>query len=833
MASKNIKGITIEIGGNTTKLESALKDVDKQVYSLNGDLKALDQALKLNPKNTELLAQKHEVLTRNIEATKEKLETLKQAQMQMGNYTSLTDEQKTAYNQLSLEIAKSESALKDMEKQLRTTSGIDMTKLKDGLKKVGEVAMEVGKKLAQVSVAVGGALAGITTAGVKSYASLEQNIGGIETLFGKSADKVIQNSSRAFETAGVSANEYMEGVASFSASLLQSVSGDTDKAADLADQAFIDMADNANKFGTDMSSVQNAFQGFAKQNYTMLDNLKLGYGGTKTEMQRLLKDAEKFSGVKYDINNLSDVYQAIHIIQKEMGVSGYGAIELQEKLRKMSLTSDELKKVAEDMGISYEDAMQRMKDGTLSVQDAQVLLGTTAKEGATTISGSVNMMKASFDNFLNGSGSPEQLGDAMLIALSNVATAFTKLLPQIANGLQTLMKQVLPTIVDMLWEMIPFLLDTITQILQFLCNAIVSNSKMISDTITMILNEVIYFITMNLGMVLQAGISILLALVRGITDAIPTLALALPQIIETIINVLINNIPSILECAIQLLMAIVEAIPVIITMLVNDLPFIIETIVDVLISNLPTLIQASITLLMALVKAIPTIIFELQKVLPTIIITIVKTLWNRKGDILEAGKKILVQIKDGIMNNLSTLKDKVKELPSKIKDWCLEGLDKVKEIGKNIVKGVWEGMKDSYEWIYDKIKGWVGNILNYIKKKLGISSPSKVLADEVGYWMGEGVGVGFVDAMGDVERQMAKSIPIDTLRAQVNSAMGGLTRGINTSVNPQINPNITYEQNYQLMAQAMKDAMDGMEVELDDRQVGKFITKTITEEIYN
>lgn len=833
MASKNIKGITIEIGGNTTKLESALKDVDKQVYSLNGDLKALDQALKLNPKNTELLAQKHEVLTRNIEATKEKLETLKQAQMQMGNYTSLTDEQKTAYNQLSLEIAKSESALKDMEKQLRTTSGIDMDKLKDGLKKVGEVAMEVGKKLAQVSVAVGGALAGITTAGVKSYASLEQNIGGIETLFGKSADKVIQNSSRAFETAGVSANEYMEGVASFSASLLQSVSGDTDKAADLADQAFIDMADNANKFGTDMSSVQNAFQGFAKGQYQLLDNLKLGYGGTKTEMQRLLKDAEKFSGVKYDINNLSDVYQAIHIIQKEMGVSGYGAIELQEKLRKMSLTSDELKKVAEDMGISYEDAMQRMKDGTLSVQDAQVLLGTTAKEGATTISGSVNMMKASFDNFLNGSGSPEQLGDAMLIALSNIATAFTKLLPQIANGLQTLMKQVLPTIVDMLWEMLPFLLDTITQILQFLCNAIVSNSKMISDTITMILNEVIYFITMNLGMILQAGISILLALVRGITDAIPTLALALPQIIETIINVLINNIPSILECAIQLLMAIVEAIPVIITMLVNDLPFIIETIVDVLISNLPTLIQASITLLMALVKAIPTIIFELQKVLPTIIITIVKTLWNRKGDILEAGKKILVQIKDGIMNNLNTLKDKVKELPSKIKDWCLEGLDKVKEIGKDIVKGVWEGMKDSYEWIYDKIKGWVGNILNYIKKKLGISSPSKVLADEVGYWMGEGVGVGFVDAMGDVERQMAKSIPIDTLRAQVNSAMGGLTRGINTSVNPQINPNITYEQNYQLMAQAMKDAMDGMEVELDDRQVGKFITKTITEEIYN
>lgn len=269
--SRSIKGITIEIGGNTTKLEEALKGVNKQVYSLNTDLKNLNQALKLDPKNTELLAQKHDVLKRNIEATTEKLNTLKEAQRQMGDYNKLTDEQKTSYNKLSGEIAKSENALKGMNKELKESSKIDLGKLKDGLKKVGEVALDVSKKMLQVSAAVGTALAGFVAAGVKSYAELEQNLGGVETLFGDNANKVVENAKNAWKTAGVSANEYMADVTSFSASLLQSLGGDTAKAADVADMAFRDMSDNANKFGTDMQSIQNAYQGFAKQNYTMLD----------------------------------------------------------------------------------------------------------------------------------------------------------------------------------------------------------------------------------------------------------------------------------------------------------------------------------------------------------------------------------------------------------------------------------------------------------------------------------------------------------------------------------------------------------------------------------
>ncbi len=215
---------------------------------------------------------------------------------------------------------------------------------------------------------------------ISSYADLEQNIGGVETLFKNSSQKVIDNANKAYKTAGMSANNYMSTVTGFSASLLQSLSGDTEKAAEVADMALIDMADNANKMGTFMESIQFAYQGFAKQNYTMLDNLKLGYGGTKEEMQRLLEDAQKITGVKYDITNLNDVFQAIHVIQGELGITG-----------------------------------------------------TTAKEAEETISGSVASMKAAWDNFLNGSGSLDEFIETAKIAFNNIVEAAKKILPRIWN----------------------------------------------------------------------------------------------------------------------------------------------------------------------------------------------------------------------------------------------------------------------------------------------------------------------------------------------------------------------------------------------------------------
>ena len=787
MANKNIKGITIDIGGNTTKLQDALKDVDKQVYSLNSDLKSLNQALKLDPKNTELLSQKQEVLARNISATKEKLQTLKEAQKQMGDYNHLTDEQKSSYNQLSLEIAKSEKALKDMNKELKTTSGIDTEKLEKGLKKVGEVALDVSKKLLQVTTAISGALTGIVSLGVKSYADFEQNVGGIQKLFGESADELIEKSKMAYKTAGISANEYMETATSFSASLLKSVGGDTEKAVALTDRAIQDMSDNANTFGTSMDEVMNVYKALSKEQFSTLDNLKLGYAGTKEGMKQLIKDASQYKD-----------------IQAELGIT------------------------IDESSMSYDNMIN-----AISVMQRQMgIAGTTTKEAEGTITGSINMVKASFDNFINGSGSPEDLADAMTSMLKNIAKAVGKLAPQILKGIVSLFSSIAPQVVTLVKDLLPQLITAVQELINSLLQMLLTNTAQIQMGVTQLLNMIIQFLTTNLPLILQAGITIVVTLVQGIIGAIPTLAEALPQLVTTIINVLIENLPLVLEAGIQLLTAIVEAIPVIVEALIDNLPSIIDTIITTLIDNIPMLLEASIKLFMALIEAIPKIIVELVKAVPKLVVTIVETLWNNRHKILEAGKQILLQIKNGITNNINKLYETIKEMPKKIKDWFVSGLTTIKEIGTEIVHGIWEGISDGYEWIKKKIKEWVGDVLAYLKKCFGISSPSKVMRDQVGVYLAEGIGVGFTEEMGAVEKEMANAIPIDSLVNQVDSAMRGLNYGINSSVNPQINPNITYDQNYQLMANAMKDALSDMEVALDDREVGKFVTKTITEEIY-
>lgn len=286
-------------------------------------------------------------------------------------------------------------------------------------------------------------------AALDAYADFEQLEGGVQKIFGDDASKmVMENAERAYKTAGISANKYMEQVTSFSASLIQSLDGDTVAAAKVADMAIQDMSDNANTFGTDISAIQNAYQGFAKQNYTMLDNLKLGYGGTKTEMERLLADAEELTGVHYDINNLNDVYEAIHAIQVETGVAG-----------------------------------------------------TTAKEAEKTISGSVGMMKASWENLLIAIGSGDGLNEAINNFLASLGTVAQNIIPrviQIAGGIVQGVVQAIP------------------QIMQSLATAISNFADNIS--------------TQSAGNWLNAGVKLLTSLVGGILKAAPQLLAAVGKL---------------------------------------------------------------------------------------------------------------------------------------------------------------------------------------------------------------------------------------------------------------------------------------------------------------
>jgi len=784
--AKNIKGITIEIGGNTTKLEEALKGVNKIVYSTNSELRNLNQALKLDPKNTELLAQKQDVLRKNIAATTERLNTLKEAQRQMGDYNSLTEEQKEQYRALSVEIAKGENALKGMNRELANSGKMDFTKLKETLKKVGEVAVDVAKKMAKVTAAIGGALAGLVTAGVKSYADLEQNLGGVETLFGKSADKVVKNAQNAYKTAGVSANEYMAGVTSFSASLLQSLGGDTAKAADVADMAFRDMSDNANKFGTDMGSIQNAYQGFAKQNYTMLDNLKLGYGGTKSEMERLLSDAEKLTGKKYDIKNLNDVYEAIHVIQEEMGVTG-----------------------------------------------------TTAQEAEKTISGSVNSMKAAFDNFLNGSGSPEALAETVTNVFTNIGQAIIKLAPSILQGVVTLIQTLLPQVAQLLLTMIPQLLTAITNMINAILEMVKSNTEGIRNAVTQIINTIVTFITTNLPTIIELGLLLIESLALGISDSIDVIIPSIIKCIMTIIQILTEHLPEILTIGIELLVTLLNGISSAMPQLSSQIPMIVENIVSVIIANLPMLLKAALQLIIALGKGlivyIPTLLGYVLK-LP---IAIGKGIIDGVPKMLTAAGQLIAGLIKGIGNKLSSVRDAAGKIVDKVKS-VLSGLgSKALTWGKDMIEGFKDGIKRKISAVGDAVKG----VADKIKSLLHFSRPDEGPLREYETWMPDfmkGLASGInrysylvTDATSNLSKEMTNALGINSLVGDVNSAMSGLNAGIQSSINPTINPNVTIENNYRLMAKAVKEALEDMDVVMDDDKMGRFVTKTVTNEIYS
>lgn len=464
------------------------------------------------------------------------------------------------------------------------------------MSKLGGFMKGIGKGVLAVT-------AGVATGGValiksvsSSYGALQQSIGGIETLFGNSADKVIKNANNAFTTAGISANEYMQQVTSFSASLLQALGGDTEKACDSADMAIRDMADNANKMGTSMEMIQNAYQGFAKQNYTMLDNLKLGYGGTKTEMERLLADAQKISGVKYDISNLDDVYQAIHVIQQEMGITG-----------------------------------------------------TTAKEAGETIEGSFNSLGASWQNFIAGLGDPNADMRQLVENLSKSINGAIKNVIPIIDNMVAVLPTVMDSIINAISSMLPTLIKTFTELITKVIDAIVALLPEFIPLAVECILTVTQTLIENLPLIINAGIQLIMGLIKGISDAIPQLIPAIISVIKEIITTIVTNLPLIIQAGVKLLIGLIKGISDAIPQLVDMIPQIVETIVSTLIENLPMIIECAIQIIIALgqglIKAIP----QLIKLTPKIIAGIVKGLLSGVSQMVGAGKNLM----DGFINGIS------------------------------------------------------------------------------------------------------------------------------------------------------------------------------------
>lgn len=352
MATK-IRGITLEIGGDTSGLQTSLRKVNNDLTSTQKQLKDVERLLKLDPGNVDLLRQKQELLSRAVEQTGEKLDTLTDAQKAFVEAGG--DVNSDSYKALEREIIATQNSLQTAADSAENFN-LSMEKSKATLTDISDKAGTIAEQTSGLSKAAQGVLAGMAGAAgfaIKEFADYEQNLGGVETFFKDSADIVTQYANEAYKTAGMSANQYMETITSFSAALLSSMGGNTRAAAEMANIAIVDMSDNANKFGTDIESVQSAYQGFAKQNYTMLDNLKLGFAGNKQGMEDLLAEAERLTGVKFDINNFADIVVAIHEVQKNMGIAGTTAEEASSTISGSIAT---LKASIENLALGFANA---------------------------------------------------------------------------------------------------------------------------------------------------------------------------------------------------------------------------------------------------------------------------------------------------------------------------------------------------------------------------------------------------------------------------------------------------------------------------------------------
>lgn len=592
--------------------------------------------------------------------------------------------------------------------------------------KIGEISSKIGNGLktaakigtAAVTVAAT-AIAALTTKAVQGYSEYEQLVGGVETLFGtggkslqeyaastgqsvgkatneykkleKTQKSVINNASKAYKTAGMSANEYMETVTSFSASLIQSMGGDTEAAAEKANKAIIDMSDNANKMGTDMESIQNAYQGFAKQNYTMLDNLKLGYGGTKEEMKRLLETANEINAQQgiitdYQIDSYADIVDAIHVVQTEMGITG-----------------------------------------------------TTALEAGTTIQGSVNSMKAAWENLVtglaDGNADIESLVNDLVVTIAGDGTesnlgVIGNVLPAVEtalSGASTLVSELLPKIVDLIPDIIddnlPILVDSAVEIIQSLVDGIIESQPLLAESAIEIIQGLVDGLSENQEELVESAFEIITFLVNSIVDMLPEIvqlgldlivslsngiAESLPELIPTIISVILQivstitapeNLAALIDSGIEILRGIIEGIVNAIPELLDQVPTIIDNLVTAIGENTPKLTMIGIELIVKLIMGIIAAIPKLVSKAPEIVFSLIEGLFTAFPSLLQTGKETVEEIGEGFKSALSN----------------------ATEWGKDLIKSFTDGIVKKWEHLKQTVK----NVAQSVKNILGFSEPKE------------------------------------------------------------------------------------------------------------
>ena len=702
-------------------LERALEEA-KSTYGENSkEVKKLEEELKKANKTLE--TKRNSVINANNALTNMNT-TISSTEAEMKGMERQTKQTANAFDKLEDEVDETSVEVKKLEK--------DFDSFGD---KVKEVAGSAVKNLAKITAGAISAGVGVATTltkmSIEQYGRYEQLVGGVETLFKDSSDKVMEYANNAYKDVQISANEYMDIVTSFSASLLQGLGGDTEKAVGIANMAVQDMADNANKFGTDIGRVQQAYQGFSRNYYTMLDVLKLGYAGTKSEMERLLADAEKLTGLKYRIENFNDVIEAIHVIQNELGVTG-----------------------------------------------------TTALEASTTIEGSFNMTKSAWENLVTGMADDEANFDTLINNLVDSASTFGEIIiPRVEiviKGIGQLVEKLLPPIVERLPQLItdvlPDIIDAGIKMAEGLVNGIGSVLPQISQFLPQMLDVAVQIVEI-LGktlidlapMLLEAGLQLILTLGQGISTGLPEMIPTIVDLIVSMCNMIIDNLPMFIDVALDIIVALAEGLIKALPTLIEEVPRIINSFCNAIYDKLPDILKAGIEIIIMLIKglidSIPTLVANIPQIIMAIVNVITMYNWASIGKNLIAnigsgissmvtnissiaknlatnvingikgiftanggsiGRNLISFITSGISSMLGGIVSVASSVASSVVNIFrnMFSMGTMADIGRNLVKGIWYGISNMTGWIINLIGGFAGSVISSIKSFFGIGKGS-------------------------------------------------------------------------------------------------------------
>lgn len=662
-------------------------------------------------------------------------------------------------------------------------------------------ALATAAKVGVVAITAASTAAGaLVSQAVFEYANYEQLVGGVETLFGSSyqtieeyaegvgvsvdtasdafeqyqarQETVLKNADNAYKTAGLSANAYMETVTSFAAALNSSLGENAWQSANYADQAITDMSDNANKMGSSMESIQTAYMGFSKQNYTMLDNLKLGYGGTKEEMERLLRDAEELEGLEigsYDVSNFADIVSAIHAVQENLGITG-----------------------------------------------------TTAKEAASTINGSMAMVKASWKNVLTAIASDnEQLDASEKINefVESVGIAADNIIPRVEiaiQGVGQLINELLPSIVAEIPvicnDVLPDLISAGASMVGALVEGLITNGPSIVEGIAEVAAEIGQAFLTGLPDMMNTGMSMFSSLLDGLANGLPKVLSFATEVIVDIVQGLTNNLPKIVSSAANVIQSLASglsnSIPQIIPVAMNA----VFTFAESLLDNSDKIISAALELIMSLAEGLMQALPKLIEKAPVLINQLISAILRNLPQIVNTGARLVAELIGGIVASIPSLIVAAGELVVMLVKTIASGVESFVDCGFQLVAGLWQGIQNSWGNLVSNVKNLGKNLVNGLKDILGIHSPSRVFAE-----IGEYCVSGFEEGIED----LANCTTLKNATAQM-SKLDGFTAQINTTSESSDTPNDVIA----MLLEEIKELLKNLKIVLDtDVLVGQTVEK--------